>query len=440
MVKVKCSVPNCDFVTEDGSEALVIAILTNHGLAYQNIPAASTAQAPVAPRGPKLERPRVDIVVTTEGWNVFVRRWNVFRSGSGIDEASAPSKLFQCAGTELGDSLLKANPNAASNTLPELLAAMRSLAVIPIATGVLRTELLQLKQERDEPFRAFTARARGKAETCEFMAECECGKGVSYTDHAIRDVLLNGIYDPDIRREVLGTQDILKTPINDVIALVENKEMAQNALPLSTLSAVSTFRHQKNTPTSTGTPNPSHTDRAKEATCPECKGTFKIFTEGARGWNTKPHKVCITCYRARRRIQRQQRSPQTLSPNVQAIESEPISQIAGLETNSNQPMTLDHHIFSKGEWKRARLLEHPRVPITILIDQSAQRKNSSPNTCSPRRGLGHRRYRRPIQPIVTRGISRPRILLVRYRTRNGQRYIIVAPLEGDRARDPALRS
>ena len=94
MVKVKCSVPNCDFVTEDGSEALVIAILTNHGLAHQNIPAAGTVQAPVAPRGPKLERPRVDIGVTTEGWNVFVRRWNVFRSGSGIDEVQPPLSCF----------------------------------------------------------------------------------------------------------------------------------------------------------------------------------------------------------------------------------------------------------------------------------------------------------------------------------------------------------
>ena len=82
------------------------------------------------------------------------------------------------------------------------------------------------KTGTDEPFRAFTARVRGKAETCEFMAEYECGKGVNYTDHAIWDVLLNGIYDPNIRREVLGTQDILKTPISDVIALVENKEIA----------------------------------------------------------------------------------------------------------------------------------------------------------------------------------------------------------------------
>ena len=258
MVKVKCSVPNCQFETDDASEALVIAILANHRLAHLNSQPVSTAQAPVAPRGPKLERPKVDIGVTTEGWNVFVRRWDVFRSGSGIDEASAPSQLFQCAGTELGDSLLKANPKAASDTLPELLAAMRSLAVIPIATGVLRTELLQLQQERDEPFRAFAAKVRGKAETCEFTAECECGKEVDYTNHSIRDVLLNGIYDPDIRREVLGTKNILKTSVNDVIALVENKEMARNALPSSNLSAVSSFQHLKNAPTPSGTQTPSH--------------------------------------------------------------------------------------------------------------------------------------------------------------------------------------
>ena len=79
--------------------------------------------------------------------------------------------------------MLKANPNAASNTLAELVAAMRSLAVIPVATCVLRTELLQLHQEHDEAFRAFTARVRGKAEKCAFAEECECGKSVDNTDH-----------------------------------------------------------------------------------------------------------------------------------------------------------------------------------------------------------------------------------------------------------------
>lgn len=73
-----------------------------------------------------------------------------------------------------------------------------------------------MHQERDEPFRAFAARVRGKAETCEFKAMCQCGNDVNYTDHAIRDVLLSGISDLDIRREVLGTQAILQKPVNDV--------------------------------------------------------------------------------------------------------------------------------------------------------------------------------------------------------------------------------
>ena len=71
------------------------------------------------------------------------------RTGSGIGDASAPYQLLQCTGPELGDSLLKANPNLATETLPHLLAAMRSLTVIPVAPCVLRTELLQLRQARD---------------------------------------------------------------------------------------------------------------------------------------------------------------------------------------------------------------------------------------------------------------------------------------------------
>ena len=402
MVVIACTLPTCDFKTDDVTEALAIALLANHGLAHQGTLSnvAGPSLQPV-PRGPKLDRPKVNIGVSTEEWNVFTRRWEVFRTGSGIDEASAPSQLFQCAENELGDSLLKANPDAASSTLPDLLAAMRSLAVIPVATGVLRTELLQLRQERDEPFRAFTARVRGKAETCAFTTTCECGKNVDYTDHAIRDVLLNGISDPDIRREVLGTKDVLKTPVNDVIALVENKEMARNALPSSTLSAVSSFKRQQDPPKETPTTTPSRVDQAKQATCPDCKSLFKIFTEGTRGWNTKPHTVCINCYRVRRRRKRPHHTPPAAPPTSQAFDSDPISQVAACHSSKTRqrrrhnraptthgtvgrrpPVRLDHHVFTKGEWKQARLREHPRVPITISVDTSAQTRYGNPTRTS----------------------------------------------------------
>lgn len=229
MVVISCSVPSCTFKTPDVSEELVIAILKNHDIGHQSTQPTTTGTTPTqATRAPSLDRPKVDVGVTTEEWNIFVRRWNVFQTGSGITEAQAPAQLFQCAGPQLGDNILKAHPQATSGTLDLLLQTMRSLAVIPVATGVLRTELLQLRQEREEPFRSFAARVRGKAETCEFITKCDCGQNVDYTPNMSRDVLLNGIADPDIRREVLGITGITAKPVNDVISLVESKEKARN--------------------------------------------------------------------------------------------------------------------------------------------------------------------------------------------------------------------
>ena len=173
MVVVDCSVPGCEFKTSDVSEPLAIALLGNHSLAHQSSMAQST---PAALRGPKLERPKINVGVSIEDWNVFLRRWEVFRTGSNIDEASSPSQLFQCAGAELGDSLLMTNPNIASEPLEQLLTAMRSLAVIPVATCVLRSELLQLRQERDEAIRAFAARVRGTQKPAPSQHSVSAGK------------------------------------------------------------------------------------------------------------------------------------------------------------------------------------------------------------------------------------------------------------------------
>ena len=93
-----------------------------------------------------------------------------------------------------------------------------------------------------------------------------------------------------------------------MIALLENKEMARNALPSSTLSAVSSFQCQQNPPTEVPSTTPSRAAQAKQATCPDCK-------EGARGWNTEHHQVGLCCYRARRRRKRpQHQTPPPPSP------------------------------------------------------------------------------------------------------------------------------
>ena len=43
---------------------------------------------------------------------------------------------------------------------------------------------------------------------------------------------------------------------------------------------------------------------------------------------------------------------------------------------------LDHHIFSKGEWKRTRLRDHPRLPITISLSRPGRTGSGAYNTPS----------------------------------------------------------
>ena len=291
MVIVQCPAAGCDYQTSDEDAPVVAALLHIHALSH--------AQATASAR-PKLDRPRIDIGVEQEVWNNFVRRWEAFRTGSNISVDTASTQLFQCASEALGDLLLKSDPNIQSRPMQEVLTTMQSFAVIPVAKGVIRAELMQLQQAPDEQFRTFAARVQGKAETCGFStsATCRCGVNVQvdYTLETVRDVLLAGIADIDIRREALCTPDILTKSVNDVIAFVEGREMARNATPLSSLSAFSSFKRNKIPPhqqapahiaESRHTPSkaapPISDARAKTAPCPDCGTPFRLYKERANG-------------------------------------------------------------------------------------------------------------------------------------------------------------
>ncbi|KAF3842804.1 hypothetical protein F7725_001653 [Dissostichus mawsoni] len=47
--------------------------------------------------------------------------------------------------------------------------------------------------------------------------------------------------------------------------------------------------------------------------------------------------------------------------------------------NRPAPIRLEHHIFSKGEWRRARLSDHPRALITISMDMPVGLRDGTSN-------------------------------------------------------------
>ena len=246
----------------------------------------------------------IESMASMEEWNLFTRRWTIFKEGSHIDNEDASRHLFQFADGPLGDALLKMDPDIVNKSIDEVLQAMKKLAVIPIATGILRSELLDMKQLRDEAFRKFASRVRGKAETCEYTIDVTCGpcnrtSNVNFTDHIMRDVLLAGIYDADIRREMYGFDNILQKSVNEVIALVEKKEMARDAHSAASTSAISSMKQQKKKEQNGATQNQSQSqkkasegDKSKQAPCPHCKKMYSLYREGRFGWNSKPFDMC----------------------------------------------------------------------------------------------------------------------------------------------------
>ena len=77
--------------------------------------------------------------------------------------------------------------------------AMRKLAVREENTMVARVTLHNMRQDRDEPIRAYGPRLKGQASVCKFAKQCTgCDTSVDYTEDILRDVLCRGLEDTEI--------------------------------------------------------------------------------------------------------------------------------------------------------------------------------------------------------------------------------------------------
>ena len=173
----------------------------------------------------------------------------------------------------------------------------------------------------------------------------------------IGDTLLKGMCDAEIRRDVLGTANIITTAIRYVIAIVESKEMARNAAPVSDVSTVSAFKRQK-------TASAAH-DRSEKSPCPVCKQLFSLYSKEPRGWNSKPHTLCLDCFLSRRR----KKHHSLALPTSAAIQNKkshlPVnnhSHLGAIIPTNSSTESYDaedaHHALVNGQWVKANMRKH----------------------------------------------------------------------------------
>ena len=116
---------------------------------------------------------------------------------------------------------------------------------------VARVTLHNMRQDRDEPIRAYGARLRGQASICKFAQQCTgCDANVDYTESILKDVLCRGLEDAEIQMDLLGDKNQDMT-WEQVLKFVEAKEAgkrsASRLLQPQATDAVtgSSYRRQK---------------------------------------------------------------------------------------------------------------------------------------------------------------------------------------------------
>ena len=228
----RCPFPDCTFVTEDVSDNLASTTLEIHARIH-TVPAATAAPAPTPThRTEKVKRPSITAAGTGEDWAYFLARWEEYKAATGVTGRELVLQLLECCDEELRKDLTRnAGGSLADSSEAVVLAAIKLLAVRQENIMVARNELWNMHQDHDEPVRRFGARLRGQAGMCNLAQECSsntCTQMNSFMDQILRDVLIRGIADYDIRLAILQDKNQDMT-LEEAFQFIEAKETGKKS-------------------------------------------------------------------------------------------------------------------------------------------------------------------------------------------------------------------
>ena len=230
---------------------ILTRLLDIHSATAHAAPAGMPAPTPVV-RAEKIRRPMESAAGTSETWAYFVQRWTDYKQATQLNDSDTVFQLLECCDEELRKDLTRTYGALASSGEETVLKNIKTLAVRKENVMAARVKLQQMRQDRDEPVRAFAARLRGQAGVCSFSIKCPsdtCGSSVDYSDIMIHDALIRGLNDEEIRLDILGEsrQDL---SLEDTLSYVEAKESGKRSAShligdssIITAAAMSSYKH-----------------------------------------------------------------------------------------------------------------------------------------------------------------------------------------------------
>ncbi len=231
---------------------VLVQLIAIHGsTAHASGSAAATASTAAKPE--KVKRPMISAAGTSEEYAYVLQRWEEYKQACRLSGSDVVLHLLECCDEPLRKDLTRLHGSLANKSEREVLNKIKSLAIRAENVMVARVQLHVMTQDRDEPVRAFAARLKGQASVCQFSVKCTaCETQTDYSESIVRDALVRGLYDEDIRLEVLGNPDLTNKSLELTTALIEAKESGKRSASrlnikgteITTSAGVSSYQKQ----------------------------------------------------------------------------------------------------------------------------------------------------------------------------------------------------
>ena len=323
-IELPCTVADCDYKTPVLPVDYAFQQMSNHRAdAHPTQQVAAPSAPPLRQsRAPKVDRPILRDNLDEVGWNAFLQDWEMFVRANNVLAADQSINLLACCDGVLKGKMNATNPESYTKPTTELLDLLKTLAVIPVAVVVKRNELLAMHQNAGEKVRAYHARLKAQADICKFQIKCphthttDTDKFVDYTNEMIHHVLLNGLYDEEIKMEICGVSGLDTLSVADLVSKIEAKETAREAVGAHATNAITQYRRQQkeryksNNNNSNNNNNNNNNnsinnkvggqsgDKKNEGQCSVCKTTIQLYKKLRSGkFNKQPFTECTSCWR-----------------------------------------------------------------------------------------------------------------------------------------------
>lgn len=385
MAGLVCPFEGCIYAIPEVDPALAAAFLTTHALGHK------TKDTP-AVRAEKVRRPDITSAGSTESWLYFRTRWRAYVRATKIAGPDLVVQLLECCDDKLRKDMTRNAGGAVQledMSEEEVFTSMKALAVREENPKVARVALTRMKQDRDEPVRAYAARLRGQASVCKFTKPCTaCGAITDQSEERVADAICVGLADAEIQA------DLLKDPnqnmsVEETLRFVEIRASGKrSATSLSTVHVVeeledsqggeavgSSYKRQKATPQRATpqrdthpTTTPTRRVESPQQTCGYCGGRGHGRRESARVRQAECPaygKVCRTCNKENHT------SKMCRSRHVE-FENAVSDRVCDLTTTGPRPKraVLEHHIYDRKSkvWIKRRSKPQPFIQLRVDLN------------------------------------------------------------------------